>query len=222
MRVSSVEISSPNFSIGDSDGDSDAEELDVGSMRGSRTGSGPSSSMSGLGLGSMTLLRDQAEDKPLIGVITEEEFGEQGRAFESEVNVEGTTGEGEEAYRDRDLMGVTSPVEKASRAWVEEEAEIFRKGTKLGVADEEEIEDRGDVSGEILRKEVRQPETRASGKQIKCLIPLTGTGLLLDFGYPCGKKSNQTVDTARRWGGGGGGRRIVMISKPHGHCWIFN
>lgn len=53
-----------------------------------------------------------------------------------------------------------SPVEKTSKAWVEEESEIFRKGVQLGVADEDEDEDddgeRGQegVSGEELRKEV--------------------------------------------------------------------
>jgi len=40
-------------------------------------------------------------------------------------------------------------VERASRAWVEEEGEIFRKGTKLGVVDDDEEE-----SGEQLKQEV--------------------------------------------------------------------
>jgi len=44
----------------------------------------------------------------------------------------------------------SSPVERASRAWVEEEGEIFRKGTKLGVADDGDEEE----SGEQLKKEV--------------------------------------------------------------------
>jgi hypothetical protein len=47
-----------------------------------------------------------------------------------------------------------SPVERASRAWVEEEGEIFRKGTRLGVAEEEEVDEHQDVSGEELRQEV--------------------------------------------------------------------
>jgi protein phosphatase 1 regulatory subunit 37 len=57
---------------------------------------------------------------------------------------------------DEDLLNVggsaevgTSPVERASRAWVEEEGEIFRKGTKLGVVDDDEEE-----SGEQLKQEV--------------------------------------------------------------------
>jgi len=104
MRIPSLEISSPNFSIGDSDNDSDAEELDVGDF--------PSPSQPPVGL-------------PGVGV--DEDLLNPG-------------GNGE--------MG-TSPVERASRAWVEEEGEIFRKGTKLGVVDDDEEE-----SGEQLKQEV--------------------------------------------------------------------
>ena len=94
IRVPSHEISSPNFSIADSEGDSDAEELDVGKI--------PTSAVSGLRV---------ERDEP------------------------------------------TSPVEKTSRAWVEEEGEIFRKGTRLGVAEEDEVEE----SGEVLKQEVSRP-----------------------------------------------------------------
>jgi protein phosphatase 1 regulatory subunit 37 len=104
MRIPSLEISSPNFSIGDSDNDSDAEELDVGAF--------PSPSQGPVGL-------------PGVGVD------------EDLLNVGGSGEVG------------TSPVERASRAWVEEEGEIFRKGTKLGVVDDDEEE-----SGEQLKQEV--------------------------------------------------------------------
>jgi protein phosphatase 1 regulatory subunit 37 len=104
MRIPSLEISSPNFSIGDSDNDSDAEELDVGAF--------PSPSQGPVGLS---------------GVGVDEDLLNPG-------------GSGE--------VG-TSPVERASRAWVEEEGEIFRKGTKLGVVDDDEEE-----SGEQLKQEV--------------------------------------------------------------------
>jgi len=104
MRIPSHEISSPNFSIGDSDGDSDAEELDVGKLP-SASGSKPRPGRSGLGL-------------------------------------------------DIEKESIASPVEKASRAWVEEEGEIFRKGTRLGVAEEDEVEENGDVPGELLKQEV--------------------------------------------------------------------
>jgi len=104
MRIPSLEISSPNFSIGDSDNDSDAEELDVGDF--------PSPSQPPIGL-------------PGVGV--DEDLLNPGGSVE---------------------IG-TSPVERASRAWVEEEGEIFRKGTKLGVVDDDEEE-----SGEQLKQEV--------------------------------------------------------------------
>lgn len=107
MRIPSLEISSPNFSIGDSDNDSDAEELDVGSF--------PSPSQPPVGLPGVGI------DEDLLNVGSGVELG-------------------------------TSPVERASRAWVEEEGEIFRKGTKLGVGvDDEEKEDE---SGEQLKQEV--------------------------------------------------------------------
>ncbi|CAD6570191.1 MAG: hypothetical protein TREMPRED_005644 [Tremellales sp. Tagirdzhanova-0007] len=107
MRVPSHEISSPNFSIGDSDGDSDAEELDVGKFQSSSSSSSRISSSrirtaTGLGMDSESV----------------------------------------------------SPVEKTSRAWVEEEGEIFRKGTRLGVAEEDEVEEKEDVPGELLKQEI--------------------------------------------------------------------
>lgn len=107
-RIPSHEISSPNFSIGDSDADSDAEELDVGKLPTSTSGT-PNRVEAGSGVG--------------LGMEDE---------------------------------SVTSPVEKASRAWVEEEGEIFRKGTKLGVAEEDEVEENGDMPGEVLKQEVCQ------------------------------------------------------------------
>jgi len=103
MRIPSLEISSPNFSIGDSDNDSDAEELDVGAFPSDQ----PAVGLPGVGV-----------DEDLLNVGGSAEVG-------------------------------TSPVERASRAWVEEEGEIFRKGTKLGVVDDDEEE-----SGEQLKQEV--------------------------------------------------------------------
>ena len=107
MRIPSAEISSPNFSIGDSDADSDAEELDVGKL--------PSTSRS------ISTPPHHARSSVGLGYISE---------------------------------SVTSPVEKVSRAWVEEEGEIFRKGTRLGVAEEDEVEENGDVPGDLLKQEV--------------------------------------------------------------------
>jgi protein phosphatase 1 regulatory subunit 37 len=115
MRIPSLEISSPNFSIGDSDNesDADAEEVDVGSF------SQPSGSGSGNEL-----------EGGVVGL--------------------GMGGEGEGQGVGHEM------VERASRAWVEEEGEIFRKGMKLGVADEVDDDDEGEgeVSGEQLKQEV--------------------------------------------------------------------
>ena len=115
MRIPSLEISSPNFSIGDSDNDSDAEEVDVGSFTGS-----PSNPPIGLAPGLDEI------DQELLSVH----------------------GEG--------MAPIHSPVERASRAWVEEEGEIFRKGTKLGVAEDhdDDEEEEKEVSGEQLKQEV--------------------------------------------------------------------
>lgn len=115
MRIPSLEISSPNFSIGDSDNDSDAEEVDVGSFTGS-----PSNPPIGLA--------------PGLDEIDQELLSVQGEGMSS----------------------VHSPVERASRAWVEEEGEIFRKGTKLGVAEDhdDDEEQEKEVSGEQLKQEV--------------------------------------------------------------------
>jgi len=131
MRIPSLEISSPNFSIGDSDNDSDAEELDVGAF--------PSPSQPPVGLPGVGL------DAELLNVGSGAELG-------------------------------TSPVERASRAWVEEEGEIFRKGTKLGVADDGDEEE----SGEQLKKEVSLIISRG---------PL-GKGLMIDTGYTYRAKSD--------------------------------
>jgi len=155
MRVSSVEISSPNFSIGDSDGDSDAEELDVGNFSSSRSETARSPATSGLGMGMISPSKIRTHDRPLIGILTEE-FGDDARSFDKGLDNGEHSEQNHKYNNERDPIGLTSPVEKASRAWVEEEGEIFRKGTKLGVADEEEIEEKGDVSGEILRQEVSE------------------------------------------------------------------
>lgn len=141
MRIPSLEISSPNFSIGDSDNDSDAdaEEVDVGSFEQSPP------KLEGL-LGADTL--DTA-----AGSVTTATAVTTGTA----------TGSSTTGGADEDLLGVEpagemvhSPTERVSRAWVEEEGEIFRKGTKLGVAEAEEDDEEGegDVSGEQLKQEV--------------------------------------------------------------------
>lgn len=122
MRVPSLEISSPNFSIGDSDNDSDAEELDVGSLPPTP---GAETLNPGIGLDVPTGSRS-ARGLSLDNLAPGAEHGEL----------------------------LTSPMEQVGKAWMEEEGEIFRKGTRLGVADEDEVEENGDVSGEQLKIEV--------------------------------------------------------------------
>jgi hypothetical protein len=124
MRVPSLEISSPNFSIGDSDNDSDAEELDVGSLPPTP---GSETLNPGIGLDVPTGSRS-AGGLSLDNLARGAEHGEL----------------------------LTSPMEQVGKAWMEEEGEIFRKGTRLGVADEDEVEENGDVSGEQLKIEVSQ------------------------------------------------------------------
>ena len=151
MRVSSLEISSPNFSIGDSDNDSDAEELDVGTLSSSTTprpavtrrtsGPKPVPTPSPLDLSDT----EAAEARPVV-----------------EVGIESST--------PRPPEDVASPVERASRAWVEEEGEIFRKGTRLGVVDDEE---ENEVSGEDLKQEVNASifESRLKLMGFRFLMP---------------------------------------------------
>jgi hypothetical protein len=127
MRGHSLEISSPNFSIGDSDGDSDAEEL------GDITGQSRDDEVDGLGLGEDATIRGQQESR-----LTSRFGGPIPKSIETLFD---------EADHD-----VASPVEKASKAWVEEEGEIFRKGTRLGVGEDDE--DDKDVPGELLKQEV--------------------------------------------------------------------
>lgn len=133
MRIPSLEISSPNFSIGDSDNDSDAEEVDVGSFeQGSPARPGQPQANTTIGLLGMTTPQAKVVDGDLLSV--------------SDASATSSS--------------VHSPTERASRAWVEEEGEIFRKGTRLGVAEEDEFEEKGDVSGEQLKQEVSPRYTR--------------------------------------------------------------
>ncbi|WVQ98412.1 hypothetical protein IAU59_005535 [Kwoniella sp. CBS 9459] len=209
MRISSTEISSPNFSIGDSDNDSDAEELDVGSFENRSTptksaaikgyptstpthGSTSNTKDEGLGLGSIgsgsgrlavnsaspagttksvspalspgILEKTEAEAPPSSGLLPEGSH---------------PSSAGDTDPTDLDFLeDLTSPTERTSRAWVEEEGEIFRKGTKLGVADSDDEEGDGvhkgneEVSGEELRKEIL--ETPVARSPTRRVIPAEG------------------------------------------------
>jgi len=164
MRGHSLEISSPNFSIGDSDGDSDAEELDEGDVGALQPTEGPDVKGLGLGsdLGSGHGVAEEGHDAPTGDRVSE---------IQDEADVQ------------------DSPVEKASKAWVEEEGEIFRKGMVLGVGEDDEDEE--DRSGEQLKQEVSctlpgtgkqgagpagsgliRPEATAAGSDSCSLLPL--------------------------------------------------
>lgn len=101
LRAASLELTSPNFSIADSDDDSDAEEL----------APAPRSYPSRI-------------ETPL------------------KLDTAATSSSTPE--------GSTSPLERANKDWLAEEGEIFRKGQKLGVAEEEDDED-----GSELKQRVR-------------------------------------------------------------------
>ncbi|WWC61497.1 uncharacterized protein I303_104081 [Kwoniella dejecticola CBS 10117] len=188
MRISSTEISSPNFSIGDSDNDSDPEELDETSFTQStptktplninttaRSTTTPTRSNlntnSGLGLGSIpTDLRAPASASD-TGAGQEKAEEPEGLLEEQMIRTSSDQDEVEEGF----LSDLTSPTEKASRKWVEEEGEVFRKGTKLGVVDEKDDtlgEEKDKISGEELRKEIL--ETPVARSPTRRVIPLEG------------------------------------------------
>ncbi|WVQ77942.1 hypothetical protein IAT38_000022 [Cryptococcus sp. DSM 104549] len=172
MRGSSLEISSPNFSIGDSDNDSDAEELDVGKLGGGRGAVSPLGEMAAkLAVAGQGGISPSPSTSTNLGgglgfgtintTSTSQHAIEQG-LMEAQAD-DAAAAAGEE---------LTSPVEKASRAWVEEEGEIFRKGTKLGVMEDEEMKESEDVSGEELRKEIL--DTPVARSPTRRVIPIEG------------------------------------------------
>lgn len=126
-RRASLEISSPNFSIGESDAESDAEELDASRIMPALDKRKPASKSS------------EVADIPEVSTPPNDDFAE--RLVDAELE-----------------QGLSSPVEE-SRRWVEEEGEVFRKGTRLGVVDNDEGRGR---SGEELRKEIMETEVPRS------------------------------------------------------------
>lgn len=102
LRAASLELTSPNFSIADSDDDSDAEEMPAATTR----------------------TYPSRIETPL------------------KLDTNDTSNSGE---------GATSPLERVNKDWLAEEGEIFRKGQKLGVAEEED-----DKDGSELKQRVSQ------------------------------------------------------------------
>lgn len=108
MRAPSLEITSPNFSIGGSDDDdSDAEEFTPKS----------SAYPARLARAAPPALKLQTTD-----------------------SVKEASGVGE-GWPSRDE--VASPLERVNKEWIAEEGEVFRKGQKLGVADDDDDQEEG-------------------------------------------------------------------------------
>ena len=142
MRLPSHELSSPNFSLTNSDDDdSDAEELPNGT---------PSESVAKPTLSIATLPFVKKKPIPLAG-LNLGALNSRASHDESEGNTVGAAKFNDTAKHSPPLP---SPLERVNKDWLEEEGEIFRKGFKLGVA--QEIEERDDKleSGTTLKQKV--------------------------------------------------------------------
>lgn len=173
VRGASLEISSPNFSIGDSDNDSDAdaEEVDMDMSRLAspaarhpavpglsklRTHSeiGTSSSASGIGSSPGGLGRSRLgaggrtqSHQPAAFAASLQAGTQANMPAKIDTRLELPPGDETDAVMAALLEAANSPQEETerSRKWVEEEGEVFRKSTKLGVV---QSEDAAGVEGE--------------------------------------------------------------------------
>lgn len=203
VRGASLEISSPNFSIGDSDNDSDAdaEEVDMDMARlaspasrnpavpglsklrthselGSSSTSSPSGSIGGRSkLGQRTQSHQPGSATSTLAQVPDAEPSKDKRPqIGIDTRLELPPGDETDAVMAALLEAANSPQEETerSRKWVEEEGEVFRKSTKLGVVKSETGVEKGDagaegasgkqrmtgddgVSGEALKQEVSHP-----------------------------------------------------------------
>lgn len=175
MRSVSLEISSPNFSLGESDADEsdDDEHLSPSSARRRPEHETPTKSAAKSNRLQADLMEAVADGDGAngaassIGDIGGGVGGDVGLGIgEADASIPGAEAEGEaeedpaskaakeelrrkaECLVDAELAATSaSPVSDTSRRWVEEEAEIFRKGTKLGVAESDsESDDETDPS----------------------------------------------------------------------------
>ncbi|RSH95673.1 hypothetical protein EHS25_000765 [Saitozyma podzolica] len=128
LRDYCCQISSPNFSIGDSDNDSDAEELDVGRLPNQPAMPSPPLTPRPPRTPQMVNEGFVRTSSPLITGLVEEHQAEL------------------EHLQDH----TASPVERASRAH------------ETRVAEEEEVDEHQDVSGEELRQEILETEVARS------------------------------------------------------------
>lgn len=169
----SLEISSPNFSIGDSDAESDAEELDAQSIVPAVVS--PASTPTK----PKTAKKDGAAKppplKPTNASANSTQAPERANGISSSHSSSDDLTPAADQLVDAELnqgRDPASPVERESRKWVEEEGEIFRKGTRLGVVDGESESDEESVgkaqshkpgkTGEELRQEILEAEVPRS------------------------------------------------------------
>jgi hypothetical protein len=180
QHSTSLEISSPNFSIGDSDAESDAEELDATTLAPSLTRGILAQSMDKMRADRRAAAKRPAQ--PSLSVVTNGDKGKPDEEAAAAKSPDPEEVKNAERLVEAELAGglLSSPVEHASRRWVEEEAEIFRRGTRLGVVDSDSEDDdgkkkasapglspglQGDTSaltGEELRKEIMNTEVPRS------------------------------------------------------------
>lgn len=139
MRSVSLEISSPNFSLGESDADEsddddDDEHLSPAAARRRPEQESPTKSATKSNRLQADLMEAVAEGDDAASPGEDKTAKEKAKAEELRRKAE--------CLVDAELaVGASSPVSNTSRKWVEEEAEIFRKGTKLGVAESDSDSD---------------------------------------------------------------------------------
>jgi hypothetical protein len=136
MKVPSLDAASPNFSITNSDDDdSDAEELVSAapvSLKLALPDRLPIQTFGNLGALGFGSNIDSAEDKRVPANISTGTIAPSWQSLDS----------------------CSSPLERVNKEWMAEEGEIFRKGQKLGVAEEDNQLGDSDDPGSALKQKV--------------------------------------------------------------------
>lgn len=125
IPLASLHLDSPNFSIADSDDEDDS---------------------------------DPEELSPVRTPVVKARLNSRSSEATNDPNVHGL-GLGDLTQREdssvvQEPETCSSPMKEANKDWIAEEGEIFRKGQKLGLAEEEEDEEDADVSGQELKQKV--------------------------------------------------------------------
>ena len=160
MRMPSHELSSPNFSLtnSDDDDDSDAEEVAEPSIVQQPQ---PKAQATLAGTGTLPFIKKK---KPIALA------GLQLGALNAQIQRDTAAGSDDQTGLTEDhasMEPLPSPLERVNKDWLEEEGEIFRKGFKLGVAEEiEEREDKAE-SGNVLKQKVSRHNMRRPGNSFQ-------------------------------------------------------